>query len=39
MSLLALKLKTAVADWLCQHIIGTDSQLRPCISEQHRSAS
>ena len=38
-TLLAMKLKTAVADWLRGHIVGTDAKLRPCIAERGRLAS
>jgi hemerythrin len=38
-SVLALKLKTAVGDWLRNHIVMTDTKLRPCIVEQRGRAS
>ena len=38
-SLLAMKLKTVVGEWLRNHIIKTDTALRPCIAGQMRAAS
>ena len=38
-SLLAMKLKNVVGEWLRNHIVKTDTALRPCIAERMRAAS
>ena len=38
-SILAVQLKTAVGDWLRRHIVGTDTQLQPCIAGRAQKAS